>query len=309
MGQRPVVVASSDEMIGTVWSMGCHGWRWGIALSLGSLACSLNSGGAGGSANSGQVGDGGEATTTETSTQGATEAGDTGVADGAGTGGGETSQGSTGPGPDPMTTMPPDGDSSGGDGPPDSGEEGSTGEPVPPPEQETLARSDFNDCSVPFWCIYDPGNPFEGPPNQQFSAQECFNATLTPPFELRELDFVVGGINGNVDDVRVRVYARNGSNGRGALLAEQAVGPAVMGVNAVDLTPPLVIEQQDICIGVVSQTGNAALGVAMDETIAQNNVSFFRVSGDCNWGWTDVYDVESNPTGNWCIHGLIVEQQ
>lgn len=278
-----------------------------VGLGLWALGCSPNTSSAGSSSAGNTLGDEG---TTMGVTDGATSMLDgTGVADGSATGTGNDSN-PTMPGTDdgPATTMPPDGTDDGPMETTDDGPAESSGEP-PPPMSELLANQDFSGCNLPMWCFQ--GN-VDSPVGQEQWMQECFQASLTPPFELHQVEFDLWGFGGMLPDLRVQVYANNGPPGPGGLIAEQGfnAGSLSPGMNTINLNPPLVIDQQNICIGIASPNPGGALGVSVNESSLIPDVSYFRLDrgSGCNiFNWTDMIDFNPYPTGNWCIRGTIEE--
>ncbi|MEM7156188.1 MAG: hypothetical protein AAF799_25265 [Myxococcota bacterium] len=183
--------------------------------------------------------------------------------------------------------------------------EGSTGEPEP--MQQVLEHHDFSACEFPLWCImYGDINE---PAGQQQWMQECFEADLPTPFVLREFEFSVWGFEGDLDDLSIQVR-ENGGTGPGALLAEQEFDEDSLhrGLNTITLDPPLVIDRQEICIGIASPNPEGALGVSVSEASFVHETSYFQLDawGGCNvsW-WMDVMDVDVADLGNWCIRATI----
>jgi hypothetical protein len=142
--------------------------------------------------------------------------------------------------------------------------------------------------------------------------QECFTATLAPPFELIELEAVVRGLAPQVTNVQLQVYADGGAAGPGVLIDSRAVnvGSLVLGTNTIAVEPPIGIGVTDVCIGLAAPDAGLAgsLGVAVNEAFLQNDASYFRLmnGAGCNFpAWTDVVDANPTPEGNWCIRGTI----
>lgn len=215
----------------------------------------------------------------------------------------------------PTTTLPPD-DSGDGEG---SSTTTTTGEPsdgtstgeVPPPLTELLEHASFDACNLPLWC-YSNGDIFD-PAGGPMWMQECFTATLEPPFELTELEAVVSGLHLAVGTVQVQVRERTAGGGPGATIATRIVS-VVGGHNTIAVVPPIAIDQAEVCIGLAAtQSGLAgALGVAVNESATEGGISWFRLEGGegCNYpSWADVIAETPTPTGNWCIRGTIAEQQ
>lgn len=59
------------------------------------------------------------------------------------------------------------------------------------------------------------------PVGQQQWMQECVHATLTPPFDLREAELDLWALGGDLDTLRVEVFANDGAAGPGTLLGER----------------------------------------------------------------------------------------
>jgi hypothetical protein len=144
--------------------------------------------------------------------------------------------------------------------------------------------------------------------------QECFTATLAPPFELVELEVIVRGLAPEVSNVQLEVYAHDGMTGPGMLLGTRPVDVAglAIGANAIAVMPPIPIDQANVCFGLAAPDPGLAgsLGVSVNEAFVQPEVSFFRLQGGggCNFpAWADVMDVNPMPAGNWCIRGTIRE--
>lgn len=237
-----------------------------------------------------------------------------GSADGTGGGSGAATDDAGGSTTNPPPPPPPppidtgDSDTAG-----DTAAGSTTGEdvPPPPPDEELLEHATFGGCIEPLWCYSgDVFNPAGG----AMWMQECFTASLAPPFELVELEVVVRGLAAQVTNVDVEVYANNGAAGPGPLLGSRSVDVAGLGIgsNIITVDTPISINQANICIGVAAPDAGlaGALGVAVNEGFTQGDVSFFRLQGGggCNHpAWTDVIDLNPNPAGNWCIRGTIRE--
>lgn len=290
-------------------------WIIVVALGGGALACSPNTGGQG-TGGGGQPGGNDDGT----STGGDDNTGPQ-ISDGVGDASGSATQGGSATGTttdDPVTTDPADttdgtdpGSTTMGD---DEGQESSTTD-EPPPQQELLEHADFASCGLPVWCLDGDGFPV----TQDMWMQQCFSATLEPPFALTELELRVDEIFGNLSGFEVEVYAYNpAAGGPGDFpLASQSHPPGDLnvGLNTITLDPPLMIEQQDICIGVRSDgIGSGALGVSLSMTHVPNT-SYFQLftggGGACDlpdWVNHTGLDLNGFTPGNWCIRGTIVEQ-
>lgn len=190
------------------------------------------------------------------------------------------------------------------DGGPPAAEE-SGGEPEP--TEQILEHHDFSACENPLWCSYYDN--IDEPIWQQQWMQECFEAELPSPFVLREFEFYVWGYAGDLDDLSIEVHGNDGT-GPGVLLAEQEFDPDDLkrGLNTIVLDPPLVIDQQDICVGIASPNPEGALGISMSATSFIDDASYFQLDswGGCNvHSWTDVTDVQSAELGNLCMRATI----
>lgn len=269
-------------------------WRWTVGLGAWALACTTNPYATGTSSSAGVGHDETTAGEASTSRGSATD-----------TGGG-TGDGDAGMTTAPATTMPPS-DSTGTS----AAAESSTGEDVPPQVEEVLERASLGSCYEPMWCyLGDVFNPAGGP----MWMQECFTATLAPPFELVELEVIVRGLAPEVSNVQLEVYAHDGMTGPGMLLGTRPVDVAglAIGANAIAVMPPIPIDQANVCFGLAAPDPGLAgsLGVSVNEAFVQPEVSFFRLQGGggCNFpAWADVMDVNPMPAGNWCIRGTIRE--
>lgn len=278
--------------------------KFAVALALGGVACSPNSGG-NGSGSAGQPG----ADDDDTPTTGAvTTSATTDVVDGSGTDSSGNASATLTTTDGVTTNDPPstdDGDTTDG-GSTDTGMGTTTDDP--PPEQELLQNADFGTCGTPLWCAdFESGSPFA----QILWMQECFVADLTPPFALVELEADIATIAGTLDSVSVEVYDNTG-DGPGGLLADQEVpvGTLAEGLHTITLDPPLTIGQQEICIGITGGGFEGALGIRTSDS-STDNVSYFEMDPFITEGvcyvpdWLDQTDIMGVEVGNWCIRGTI----
>ena len=232
-----------------------------------------------------------------------------GSAEGTSAGSSPTSAGPGGPGDgasgdtvDPSTT-------SGAD----SGSDGVMGDSTTGtmPMTEALQNAPQAACDGPFWCVYN-GNPAD-PTGGPLRDQECFSATLTPPFALTEVHYEVWMAAAQLGGFDLEVRQRNAS-GPGPLIASVPLNPgqhANQGSNTLQLNAPITIETGEFCVGFsAAQPGlQSALGIAVDTSSAIEGVSYLDLDTNCSTpGFVDViatYAGSANGVGNWCIDVVI----
>lgn len=177
--------------------------------------------------------------------------------------------------------------------------------------QEVLERAEFGRCAQPLWCYM---SEIETPANTPIWPQECFTATFEPPFELVEVQVVLRGLGDEIEDVELEVFERT-VNGPGALIGSQPLDASALfiGTNTLVVDPPLTIEQQEICIGFAAPDPEPAraLGVSVSPAFTEAEASYVRMGGGGPClirDWSDVVELQTMPSGNWCIQGTIRSQ-
>jgi hypothetical protein len=188
--------------------------------------------------------------------------------------------------------------------PSDTGEE--TG--PKPLQEEYLANGDHDTCTQPLWCY---SGSIDNPTGTAFDAQDCFTATLTPPFEITHLHYTVANAGATPVGMMVEVREPSGSQ-PGNVVQSWNLSPqsSMPGSYVFELPEPLLWSSTSFCAGVSvpSGTSTQAVGMAVDTMSPLAGVSWLRVFGGSgcdipNWADATLY----NPSGNWCIAATIRE--
>lgn len=207
-------------------------------------------------------------------------------------------------GPGDTTEGPPRGDTTEGPPPGDTGED-TTG-PMEPTEH--VQNVPFTACERPLWCFLD--GIFDGTGASQQSV-ECFTSTLTPPFAVTTVEYVVADNDSFGGDYTLRIYGFAGS-GPGTEIMSEAVssGSTVVGLNEHVLATPVTVQTPGFCVG-FETPGGMELGFAVDEgTGCGSGTSYVSIDGGagCNIGsLTEVCGLNPTPRANWCFGVDLVE--
>ena len=216
----------------------------------------------------------------------------------------QADQGSADGGTDSETTGPTDT----GDGEADASSDETSGDDGG--GKELLQNHPALECDTPLWCFQ--GNPFN-PVGDPTFVQECFSASLTPPFELVEVAYVVAGKSDQLAEFDLEVREFDGVR-PGQLIEARpldAVPHATDGENLLQLEDnPIVIDSQSFCVGFATHAPGlaGALGIAVDEGSQVQDVSYYRIDGEQACAietFLDVIDDQPTPTGNWCISAVV----
>lgn len=181
---------------------------------------------------------------------------------------------------------------------------------------EPLQNAPQAACDGPFWCVNngDPGDPTGGP----MAMQECFTATLTPPFDLVTVNYEMWMVAAQMGAFELQVRARNGNGSPGNVIDTVPLDPGMHaneGANTLTLDPPITIESQEFCVGFDAPLPGlqSALGLAVDVTFLQPNTSYLGYPANhsnCPFGgFTDIATLDNgnNGAGNWCLDVVIAQ--
>lgn len=213
-----------------------------------------------------------------------------------------TSMGSTGG--DPSTTSDSDGTTSGSTG-------GET--TAAQPQEEHLQNADQNTCTEPLWCFYN-GNTAD-PTGDETWVQECFLATLDPPFELTEVHWFVGDTGGSPGAMDLEV--REVSDGQPAspplAIIDLPQELSTEGEHTFELPNPVQIDETRFCVGfrIPDNGSSGAVGIAVNTIGSQPGLSWLRINGDSGCdvfpNWIDATTESITNDGNWCLDATIRE--
>lgn len=189
-----------------------------------------------------------------------------------------------------------------GDGSTTTGDDTSTG----PAEPEHLQLYDPGRCAEPLWCYKPMEGVFSGV-GARTSAQACFTPIASPPFAVTRVGYIIAASFGNVGGV-LEIYSDDGDGPADPIVTTALQPDAVTpGAHAVVYPDPIVVQTPRFCIGL---TGGrpmppAGLGVAVDPEALVADQSFLRMQGPppgcVHPDWVDLTEVQSNPSGAWCI--------
>jgi hypothetical protein len=169
------------------------------------------------------------------------------------------------------------------------------------PQEESLQGATFETCTEPLWCILnaDITDPISG----AIWAQECFEATLPPPFTVTHVRYVIAAVTMDLGAVELEV--------RGPLPDDPAISGSVLledefrtvGDHLFELPEPIVVNTSRFCVGLAGTSDQGALGVAVDTDSVDPDTSYVK-SDACNTlEFTDLTTIATSvpPVGNWCI--------
>lgn len=220
----------------------------------------------------------------------------------------------TGPGP---TSDPTQGETSVGDSgsttavsatsgnPTDGGQETTAAQP----EEEHLQNADQDNCNTALWCFFADGNNVGSPTGDETWTQECFTATLDPPFELTEVHWFIAdtGSNPTALDLQIRPVENNGPGGPPLVIALPG-NYSDQGEHTYVLQNPVQIDSTRFCVGFRAPSNgqsSGAVGFAVDTTQQMSGVSFIRIDGESGCDlfpdWYDASNDQFSNDGNWCL--------
>lgn len=222
------------------------------------------------------------------------------------TGGGLTEALTSGPPLTTTATSPPDDTTTStttGDTSSTSSDDATTDAP---PESEHLQRYNPDNCDEPLWC-YANGNIYDGL-GVRVGSQECFTPAVPRPYRLTRLDYVVAGSIGEMTGhAKLEIHIPDG-DGPDELLTSIPLENVdlLLGTREYVFDAPVEIDADTFCVGFVAGRNNpkTALGLAVDTSALLEGHSYIRVNGDggCDHpDWTDISELQPNPTGGWCI--------
>lgn len=310
-----------------------------VMCSSGLLACSLDSGGAG---LADTLGDGATSSTSGTQTPTSSPSGDsdsisTSAGDASASGGdgptsstaasdtsestttqgntatesasgGTSTSGTSTPGTTSTGTTSEGDDEGDDDGDDDGGDDETT---AAQPEVEHLQNADLDTCTQPLWCFYN-GDIDYGTGDGVWS-QECFEASLPPPFEITQVHYVVAETGNNPVAIDLQIRPRDGNlPGGPPTTIGLPVAYSSEGEHTFELPDPVQIDDSEFCIGfrVPDTNSDGAVGIAVDDTGTTPGLSWLRLSGSgaCNVAqWLDATTDSLTGDGNWCIDVMIRE--
>jgi hypothetical protein len=174
---------------------------------------------------------------------------------------------------------------------------------------EPLQNTDQAACNGPFWCVW--GGNVDDPTGGPLEDQECFTATLEPPFDLVQVNYVVYMSAPQLGPFEL-VVRRRAAAGPGAVIDTRPLEVSPWGdegVHSLTLEEPIAIDAQSFCVGFAANGVGlqSALGIAVD--IGSEVVGTTWVDFDSNCATAGFVDVVSTyegvGEGNWCIDVVI----
>lgn len=152
-------------------------------------------------------------------------------------------------------------------------------------------------CEDALWCE-EQGTGGVGPSY----TQECFKATLTPPFDLIEVGYSIGKAQ-PLPNLALEIRAFAGGE-PGAVIESVSLQPGegAAGDHQILLQPPVKLQSSSFCVGLRS-TG--AFGMATDLAYGSPGTSFMRFDGCDITEFVEMSQSGAAQLGNWCLVATI----